>query len=60
MKPEPGNVEGKLVETHAFEHVVEHSINWSHVLGALVLLYAIWRLGPVFAGEVGENDETAR
>lgn len=47
MKPDPSNVDGKLVETHEFVHSVEHSVNWSHVLAALVLLYGIYRLGPV-------------
>ena len=55
MKPEPGNVEGRLVETHEFSHVVEHTINWSHVLAALVVLYGLWRLGPVLV-ETPEED----
>jgi hypothetical protein len=55
MKPEPGNVDGKVVETHEFRHAVEHSVNWSHVLAALVLLYGIWRLGPLLARDSDEN-----
>lgn len=55
MKPEPGNVEGKVVETHEFSHVVEHTVNWSHVLAALVVLYGLWRLGPMLAGSSEEK-----
>lgn len=55
MKPDPSNVEGRVVESHEFSHSVEHSVNWSHVLAALVLLYAIWRLGPLLAQSDDEN-----
>ena len=49
MKPDPENVSGKLVESHEFSHAVEHQVNWSHVLLAIVLVYAIGKLGPAVA-----------
>ena len=51
MKPEPSQVEGRVVERHEFGHSVQHQVNWSHVLGAVVLFYAVWRLGPVLADD---------
>lgn len=56
MKPDPANVEGKKVETHEFVHSVNHSVNWSHVLGFLVLLAIVWRLGPVVASAASSHD----
>lgn len=60
MKPDPANVEGKKVETHEFVHSVNHSVNWSHVLGFLVLLVIVWRLGPVAASAVSSHDRRER
>lgn len=55
MKPDPANVEGKKVETHEFVHSVNHSVNWSHVLGFLVLLAIMWRVGPAVAEAVSSG-----
>lgn len=59
MKPKPENVDGKLVESHEFSHAVEHHVNWSHFLLAMVALVAILKLGPVavqVAGSGGRED----
>ena len=56
MKPAPENVDGRLVETHEFSHVVEHRVNWSHVLLAVVVLVAIFKLAPA-AAEVADSEE---
>lgn len=58
MKPDPAKIEGKKVETHEFVHSVSHTVNWSHVLGFLVLLVGVWRLGPVVAQVVGGSTRT--
>lgn len=55
MNVKPENVTGEKVEQHVFEHSVEHSVNWSHVLLAIVLVYAIAKLGPAVAA--GSDDE---
>jgi hypothetical protein len=57
MKPDPENVSGKLVESHEFSHSVEHQVNWSHFLLAIVLIYAIAKLGPVVASAGGNREE---
>ena len=59
MKPAPENVEGQKVESHEFSHAVEHQVNWSHVLLAFVLIYAIAKLGPAVAS-AGENRREER
>lgn len=46
MQVDPTNVEGRKVESHEFSHSVEHQVNWSHVLGFLVLLALALYLGP--------------
>ena len=46
MQVDPTNVEGKKVESHEFSHSVEHQVNWSHVLGFLVLLALVLYFGP--------------
>lgn len=59
MRPAPENVEGKLVESHEFSHAVEHHVNWSHFLLAMVAFVAIFKLGPVavqVAGAGGRDD----
>lgn len=56
MKPDPSNVDGKLVETHEFSHSVEHQVNWSHFLFALVILVALWKLGPAVTAAAGSED----
>jgi hypothetical protein len=50
------NVDGELVEKHLFEHSVSHRVNWSHVLGFVVLLYVAWRIGPAVVGVVGDGE----
>lgn len=60
MKPSQENIDGKLVETHEFAHSVEHQINWSHVLAALVLLVAIYKLGPAISAAAGPADREER
>ena len=52
MKPQPENIDGRVVESHEFTHSVEHQVNWSHVLLAVVLVIAIFRLGPAVANVV--------
>ena len=47
MKPDPENVSGKLVESHEFSHAVEHQVNWSHALLAVVVLVALWQFSTV-------------
>ena len=59
MKLDQENVSGKLVESHEFSHAVEHQVNWSHVLLAIVLVYAIGKLGPAVAS-AGENRREER
>lgn len=54
MKVEPENVSGEKIEQHVFEHSVEHSVNWSHVLLALVVVYALMKLGPAL---IEKNDD---
>ena len=49
MNVNPENVSGEKIEQHVFEHTVEHSVNWSHVLLAFVVVYALVKLGPVIA-----------
>lgn len=49
MKPQPENIDGRVVESHEFAHSVEHQVNWSHVLLAVVLVIAIFKLGPAVA-----------
>jgi len=56
MRPEPGNVEGKVVRSHEFSHAVKHEVNWSHFLFALVALVAILKLGPALAPDRGEGE----
>lgn len=46
MRPQPENIDGRVVESHEFAHSVEHQVNWSHVLLAIVLVIAIFKLGP--------------
>jgi len=60
MKPDPSNVEGKIVESHEFAHSVEHEINYSHFLFALVILVAIWKLGPAISAAVNSGSEEDR
>jgi len=55
MNVDPENVSGEKIEQHVFEHSVEHSVNWSHVLLAVVVVYALLKLGPVIA-ERGDDD----
>jgi hypothetical protein len=51
MKPDPSKVEGRKVVSHEFSHQVEHKVQWSHVLLAIVLLVAIVKLGPVLTND---------
>lgn len=60
MKPDPANIEGKKVETHEFVHSVNHSVNWSHVLGFLVLLAIALRVGPPILDSVSSGDRDNR
>ena len=60
MKPDPENIEGKLVESHEFAHSVEHQVNWSHVLLAVVVLVAIYKLGPAISEAVSGEDQERR
>ena len=60
MKPDPENVEGKIVESHEFAHSVEHRINWSHFLLAVVVLVAIFKLGPAVSTAVSSGSEEDR
>ena len=59
MQVDPANVDGRKVETHEFVHSVEHQVNWSHVLGFLVLLAVVLYLGPSVT-DVLENDDRRR
>jgi len=54
MKVDPENVSGEKIEQHVFEHSVEHSVNWSHVLLAVVVVYVVLKLRPVL---VEKNDD---
>lgn len=56
MRAAPENVEGKVVESHEFRHAVEHQVNWSHFLLAMVVLVAIFKLGPPLAAAAGPED----
>lgn len=49
MRPKPENITGEVTRSHRFEHKVVHSINWSHILFALVALVAIYALWGIFA-----------
>ena len=57
MRPDPENVSGTLVESHEFTHSVEHQVNWSHFLFAIVLIYGIAKLGPAVASISGKREE---
>jgi len=46
VNPAPENVEGQLIRSHSFNHSVQHRINWSHVLVAVIVFAIIWRVGP--------------
>lgn len=59
MQVDPANVDGRKVETHEFVHSVSHEVNWSHVLGFLVLLAVVMYLGPSLSDAL-ENDERRR
>ena len=48
MKPEPSNIQGRVVRTHSFEHSVTWNV--SYIVVALVALYAIVKLGPTLSG----------
>lgn len=58
MQVDPANVDGRKVETHEFVHSVEHQVNWSHVLGFLVVLSIVLYLGPSLTDLL--NDENRR
>lgn len=60
MQVDPANVDGKKVETHEFVHSVEHHVNWSHVLGFLVLLAIAWRLGPGVSDLLNDDSQKHR
>jgi hypothetical protein len=60
MKADPANVEGKIVESHEFAHSVEHQVNWSHFLFALVILVALWKLGPAVSAAAGADSRDDR
>lgn len=47
MNPSPENVEGRVVRSHSFEHSVQHQVNWSHALLAVVVLVALWQFSSV-------------
>jgi hypothetical protein len=49
MKVHPENVSGEIVESHQFSHSVQHQVNWSHFLVALVVVVVVWKLGPAAA-----------
>lgn len=51
MEPAPENVDGRVVETHSFEH----RVNWSHVALALAALYVAWKASGLLAN-AAEND----
>jgi len=56
MKVHPENVSGEIVESHQFSHSVQHQVNWSHVLFALVALVTLWKLGPAAARWAEDED----
>lgn len=59
MQVDPANVDGRKVETHEFVHSVNHEVNWSYVLGFLVLLAVVMYLGPSLS-DLLKNDERRR
>jgi len=59
MQVDPANVDGRKVETHEFVHSVSHEVNWSHVLGFLVLLAVVLYLGPSLS-DLLKDDERRR
>lgn len=58
--PLPENMAGQKVETHEFSHQVEHSVNWGHVVLAVVALLLAWRLGLLERGNDEEDGEYTR
>jgi hypothetical protein len=54
MNPSTENIEGQVVESHEYTHAIEHKVNWSHVLLAVVVLVSVFKLGPVVA-EIGSS-----
>jgi len=60
--PLPENVAGSVVEKHTWNHEVQHSVQWDHVLLAVVAVAVLWF---VFGGSSGveaglsESDDTA-
>jgi len=59
MEVDPANVDGRKVETHEFVHSVNHEVNWSVVLGFLVLLSVVIYLGPSLS-DLLKDDERRR
>ena len=57
MNPSTENIEGKVVESHEYTHAIEHAVNWSHVLLAVVVLVSIFKLGPAIA-EIGSSGDS--
>lgn len=59
MNPIPENVEGKVVENHEFRHSVEHRVNWSHIMVAIVVVAVVAKVGPIIA-ETAQGEEQSR
>jgi hypothetical protein len=50
--PLPENIEGSKRVVHS----IEHSVNWSHVAVALVVLYLLVAVGPSLLDRAGSED----
>ena len=48
--PLPENITGEK------RHVFEHHVNWSHVVLGVLILVALWKVGPVLAEDRDDTD----
>lgn len=53
MEPLPENVNGEVVESHAFEH----RIDWGHVALGLAAIYVVWKASSLV--DRGNDEEGA-
>jgi len=49
--PHPENIQGEKV------HVIEHQVNWGHVVGGVAALYVAWQVFGGLSSAEGGDDE---
>lgn len=58
--PLPENIEGKLVETHSFDHEIHHSVRWDYLAGIVVVTIVLALLAKKWPTDrESEGEETA-